>query len=409
MKEIPMKKHLSRTHPSENGHVLLSIVFVALFLTLSACNLPFSSANKTNTTSTPAPSKPTPSPTPTPSIKLGAQSCPTSISSPNYWNPIIPVQTNVNKVETITCGNLLGKPALQALVTVRNNGGSGTLNVYVYDDIVKNPPTKVFSLQNLVKGSAAISTYNTLLTSEVNQNSPQNRATSSVATNINREFKWSDSTGTLVPIAFPGIFPAMNRYQAETDQQMVNQGQNAWMLSPTQVAMNFVTNPLLLKWSTGSTPTINSGGGKTDADAVVTVKNSAPGNHTVQLTMSRLEGNTNGGIWIITGVTSPGLSLTSPTSLNRVSSPVNVTGTGPAFEGVVGSAAVLDSHYNRLGQSQARGTHGNGQTPFSSSLPYKETFQNGTEEGVIAIYSISNVDGSIAGATMVKTLLNYAA
>ncbi len=404
-----MKKRLSLSHPFQNGHILLFIVCVSLFLTLSACNLPFSSKTSTNTAATPRPtSKPTPSPTPTPSIKLGTQSCPSTVSSPNYWNPIIPTQTNINKVESISCGNLLGKTALQALVTVRNNGASATLDVYVYDNILNSPPTKIFSLQNLVKGSAKISTYNTVLTSQIDPHAIQSHSTAS-ATNLNSEFKWSDSAGTLVPITFPGIFPTMDRYQAENDQQMVNQGQNAWMLSPTQVALNFVTNPLLLKWSSGSVPTITSGGGQHDVNAVVTVKNAAPGNHTVQLTMSRLEGNANGGIWIITGVNSPGLSLTTPTNLEQVSSPVTITGTGTAFEGVVGSSSVLDSHYNRLGQTSVKGTHGNGQTTFSASLPYNETFQTGKEEGLVAIYAISNTDGSIAGATMVKTLLSYSA
>ena len=226
---------------------------------------------------------------------------------------------------------------------------------------------------------------------------------------ITTEFKWSDSAGTLVPIAFPGIFPAMDRYQAENDQQMVNQGQNGWMLSSRQVALNFVTDPLLLKWPSGAVATVSSGGGQHDSAATVMVKNATPGNHSVQLTMSRLEGNTNGGIWIITAVNSPGLSITSPTSLDHVSSPVTVSGKGVAFEGVVGSAAVLDSHYNRLGQTSVRGARGNGQTTFSASLLYKETFQKGTEEGVVALYAISNADGSIAGTTMVKTLLNYAA
>ncbi len=405
-----MKKRLSLTHPFLNGHMLLLIACASLFLTLSACTLPFSSTSSKNAAATPRlSSKPTPSPTPAPSIKLGTQSCPAAVNSPNYWNPIIPTQTNINKVESISCGNLLGKPALQALVSVRNNGASATLDVYIYDNILNSPPTKIFSLQNLVKGSAKISTYNTVLTSEVDPHALQSHSTASITTNLNREFKWSDSAGTLVPIAFPGIFPTMDRYQAENDQQIVNQGQNAWMLSPTQVAMNFVTNPMLLKWSSGSVPTITSGGGQHDVNALVTVKDAAPGNHTVQLTMSRLEGNANGGIWIITGVNSPGLSLTTPANLDQVSSPITITGTGTAFEDVVGSSSVLDSHYNRLGQTSVKGTHGNGQTTFSASLPYNETFQTGKEEGLIAIYAISNTDGSISGATMVKTLLSYSA
>jgi hypothetical protein len=49
-------------------------------------------------------------------------------------------------------------------------------------------------------------------------------------------------------------------------------------------------------------------------NAVVDVKNPNPGTGSIQVTMTRLEGNTNGGIWIATAAASNGMSITAPAS-----------------------------------------------------------------------------------------------
>ena len=38
-------------------------------------------------------------------------------------------------------------------------------------------------------------------------------------------------------------------------------------------------------------------------------------------------------------------------------------------------------------------------------VAYTSTFKNGSEEGIVVLYAISNADGSIAAAVMVKELL----
>src|SRR2546429_6142757 len=158
----------------------------------------------------------------------------------------------------------------------------------------------------LYKGEVKISSYNTLLTAEVDQDSRVNKGKSDAEfiLDLSREFKWSDSAGTLVPIAYPGIFPDITRYQAESDQQAVNQGNAPWKLDAAMVASNFATT--LLKWPNSSPATIVSGGGQNNENAVVSVKNPKPGGGTIKLTMDRLENNTNGGIWIITNAVSDG-------------------------------------------------------------------------------------------------------
>ena len=82
-----------------------------------------------------------------------------------------------------------------------------------------------------------------------------------------REFKWSASANTLVQTVFPGIFPDLTRYQAEADQESVDQGHQPWKLSATMVAGSLASS--LLTWSASSPTTLLSGGGVHDVSAVV--------------------------------------------------------------------------------------------------------------------------------------------
>ncbi len=299
----------------------------------------------------------------------------------------------------------MGIPRLQALVTVRYQGTASTLDVHVYDQITNASPTQIFKVQGLYKGNATISAYNTVMTAEVDLNSSINTGKSNAALtqDLFREFKWSDGAGTLVPIAFPGIYPDLTRYQAEGDQQQVNQGRDPWKLSATQVAQALATN--LLQWSSSATTNLISGGGKQDVDAQVDVKSSNPGGGVIHVTMSRLENNANGGIWIVTTVTSDGLKISAPPANDVLSSPLTITGQGNTFEGKIGTAIILDHLYTNIGQASATGTNGNGTSAFSTTLTYTSSFKGGDQEGVLALYSYSNADGSIATAIMQKELL----
>jgi immunoglobulin-like protein involved in spore germination len=100
------------------------------------------------------------------------------------------------------------------------------------------------------------------------------------------------------------------------------------------------------------------------------------------------------------------MSITAPQDRDRLASPVTVTGTGNAFEGIIGKVIVLDHLYTNIGQSVAKGAIGNGRTTFSSSVTYHSTFKTGIQEGVVVLYSYSNADSSIAGAVMVKEMLS---
>ena len=340
-------------------------------------------------------------------VQLGVQPCPSIIQSPTYWAPLVNVQPNVSKVDSVTCANLIGINELQALVTVRTSGAAADLDLHVFTHITQPQPSEIFKLQSLYKGDARISAYNTLMTGEVDLNSSLNKgitANANLQQDLFREFKWSDGAGTFIPVSFPGLYPDLTRFQAESDQQKVNKGQDAWKLNAAKTASNLTVD--LLKWPAADNATLVSGGGKSDGDAVVNVKSPATGAGSIQIKLSRLEGNTNGGIWIATDVTGLGLDLSTPIVRDRISSPVKVSGKGKAFEAVIGKVSVLDHTYTDIGNAQAKGAAGMGDTTFSTNVSYTSTFQNGAQDGIVVLYSYSNVDGSIASAFMRKVLIS---
>jgi hypothetical protein len=311
----------------------------------------------------------------------------------------------MGQIESVTCANMKGDSSLQALVNERLNGTGRFLNVYVYDNITAANPTQLFKLQGLEHGAAKVSGYNTVITGEVdaqssvNKNAPGNAG---LTMDLFREFKWFDNTGKFAPIAFPGIFPDLTRYQAEADQQQVAQGHQPWKLSATMTASALAAN--MLKWPANSPATLVSGGGQNDLSAIVSVKNPNAGGGSIQVTLTRLEGK-SGNIWIVTTAASNGMTIAAPASRDTLTSPVTVIGTGNTFEGVIGNIVILDHTQSDIGHATARGAVGNGNTQFSTSVAYTASFKGGDQEGIVALYANSNAGAGIAGAVMVKVLL----
>lgn len=345
--------------------------------------------------------------TPTPGVILGPRACPASVAAPAHWEAIIQPYAygGSHHVELVSCANIMGNPSLQALITVRRVDHGHTLDVFIFSNITDAHPTKIFQIMGLVQGSAKISGYSTLMTAEADQISSVNmgKDVSTMTADLFREFKWSASTKTLVQTVFPGLFPDLTRYQAETSQVQVNQGHQAWRLSATQVATALAVN--LLQWSPQSTSKLLSGGDVNDVNAVVQVRSTEQPGGSITVTLSRLEGKTNGSIWEVIAVSSSGLSITSPAARSRITSPVQVTGAGPAFEAVIGSIKVLDHLYQPIGQTTATGAIGMGQTTFSNSLDYQTSFPAGTQEGLLVLLVTSNANGSLASAVMEKVLI----
>src|SRR5690348_3238057 len=169
---------------------------------------------------------------PEPGVALGPRPCPDVLNNLTYWDPFLPMPQHLAQTERVSCGNLLGQPSVQALVTARlsNSGDRPIRNVYVFDNITSAHPTVLFKLEGLFDGDARISAYSTIMTAQIDSNSSINQGKSVYEMQIDlfREFQWTEKAETLVQVAFPGIFPDLTRYQAEQDQAQSNQGENAW-------------------------------------------------------------------------------------------------------------------------------------------------------------------------------------
>ena len=348
------------------------------------------------------PTKITPKPAPTAAgILLGPQACPTSVKNPDYWKRFVhPAPTQ--KIEEVICGYLTGKPLLQAVVMVRSNGIDRLLDIHIFTNLSGPSPSSIFSLTGLQGGTAKISNYNTLLTDQEGWQPFQNEQ---VRHTLPREFKWSDSTHTLVQVGFVGLYPDLTRYQAEDAQQQVNasQGGRGWQLNAASTAQSFAE--FLLQWPADVSTTIVSGGGAQDARAVVLVVNPALDHATIQVSLSRLELNTNGGIWEVTDVETPGMALIAPHSLQQLVSPAQATGSASPRTGEHTVVAVLNDERTVIGQTTPGLNNLGGKSTFRGSIAYTSPlFQGEIQEGILALYTLT-ADQQITGCVMVKVLL----
>lgn len=343
-----------------------------------------------------------------PGIQLGEQPCPAFVRNPVHWTTIVNLSTG-QIIDPIICGNLIGIPALQAVVAVRHPGDARVLDIAVYNNIFSGTPVQLFALHGLLHGDVKISSYNTLLTAQSDPHSSLNKGLSppQYEQDLYREFKWSDHAGTLVQVAFSGIFPDLTRYQAELEQSLVNQGEGyqQWRLDVVQSARVFAST--FLDWSPRVPVTVLSGGGPHDYKALVQVRDTAHDGGTVRILFTRLEGNNNGGLWEATAIEAEGISITSPQNGQQTSSPLIVAGTGKALTGKLVKITVLDHNHTDIGQDVApRFIEGgaNEPTAFSSSVPYTSSFLDGAQEGILALY-VYNTSGAIITVAMVKVLL----
>ncbi len=339
-------------------------------------------------------------------IQLGPQPCPPAVQSGAHWETIMGTSAT-QKVEGVLCGYLMGAPSLQAVVKVRYGGTNGLLDIAVYANITSTHPSRIFGLQGLPHGDVGISNYNTLLTGEIELKPGQHAGVPStpVQQDLYREFKWSDSAGTLVQIAFPGLYPDLTRYQAEFVQSEVNTGQGLqqWRLSAVTTAQNFAE--FVLGWDPNAPTTVLSGGGTHDAQALILVKNPSAGGATIKLSLSRLELNTNGGIWEVTDVATDGMTIASPQNAQQLTSPVQLTGVDTAFPGKPTAIKVFDHDRTEIGQAAVTGSSGTGKPNISTSISFSSSFQGETQEGIIALYAYTG-NHVVAGAVLVKVLLS---
>jgi hypothetical protein len=410
--------------PMRNRWVVLGAVIVLLALILSVGGIllaglvqrPGSQVKPTPTapatTTTPTPSGSVTAPTPTPGVSPSPQPSPPGVSEPAYWDKIIGTHKGTNHVERVTLAHLMDNPSLQALVTVRYTGTDARLDVYIFTNISNAHPKQVFKLAGLVKGDARISGYNTVMTAEVDKNSGLNvgKAISAMKADLFREFDWSSEEGTMVQVAFPGLYPDLTRYQAEADQARVNQGKDTWKNDPAQVAKALAS--MGFNWKRTLTTKVLSGGGPHDVDAVVQVQEApvqggSQQSPTATVTLSRLEGNTHN-VWEAIAVQDGSDALTNIPARSLITSPVKLAGKGSAFEGVIGEAYIFDHLYNPIGRAILTGTLGVGMgyTSYSVSVSYDTSFKTGSQEGTVGIQLTSPVEADPYAIVMVKVLLD---
>ncbi|HET9922420.1 MAG TPA: hypothetical protein VFQ30_21500 [Ktedonobacteraceae bacterium] len=352
-------------------------------------------------------------PTPVAGVVLGPQPCPAGIGDPAHWNAILGTNNGERSVEYISCANIMGNPSLQALVLVRHNNANRTLDVYVFDHITSANPTRIFLLQGLLKGDAKISGYNTVMTAEVDKNSGLNagKLASAMTVDLYREFDWSAREGTLIQMAFPGLFPDLTRYRAEADQSNVSKGQDSWKNDPAQVAARL--SKQFFQWNRSLTTRVLSGGGPNDVYATVYVEEApiANGPRTgpnVMVTLSRLEGNTHN-MWVAISVQDgSNFTLSNINAGSQITSPVRLEGKGAAFEGQIGYGIILDHLYKDIGHATLRPTGpGMGFSPYATNVAYSTSFAQGVQEGIVEVQQDNGgMSADIATAVMVKVLLS---
>ncbi len=340
----------------------------------------------------------------TPGIQLGEQPCPALLKNPAHWTTVVGL--HIGQTLEVICGNLAGIPALQAVVAVRHPGDARVLDITIYNNIFSSTPVQLFALHGLLHGDVKISGYNTLLTAQSDPHSSLNKSLSppQYEQDLFREFKWSDRAGTLVQVAFSGIFPDLTRYQAELEQSLVNQGKGyqQWRLDVVQSAQIFAST--FLNWSPHVPVTVLSGGGLHDYKALVQVRNTAHGGGIVRISFTRLEGNNNGGLWEATSIEADGVSITSPKSGQQTTSPLMVVGTSKALTGKLTKITVLDHNHADIALGTVIKAGTNKTMTFSSSIPYASSFLDGAQEGILALY-VYNTRGAIITVAMVKVLL----
>lgn len=288
------------------------------------------------------------------------------------------------------------------MVTVRSSVTERLLDLHVFTNLTSSPPAPIFSLSSMQAGDAKISDYNTLVTDQEAWQAVQNEQ---IRHTLAREFKWSDSAQTLVQVGFVGLYPDLTRYQAEAEQAQVNasQGNRGWQLDAVSTAQSFAE--FVLHWPSASPATVVSGGGTHDARAVVQVTNTMLGHAAIQVSLSRMELNTNGGIWEVTDVTTKGMTLTAPQSLQQLASPAQVSGSASPTAGEQTVLVVLNEEQISIGQKTLGLSSFGGKVSVGTRVAYTSSlFRGAIQEGIIALYTLTATQ-QIAGCVMVKVLL----
>lgn len=223
-----------------------------------------------------------------------------------------------------------GQPA--ALVSVTNAGSQNALDVYVYGcTMQKQTPklTTLFMQRGLIQGTVAISSQNTLITSQLDPLASPQASTMEqpLQQNIYREYAWHN--GAFQQITFPSLYPVVSRGEAEALQQQADTGQTLPWSDPFTTAEQMAKD--ILNWP-GNNPqdTVLSNDGKTVQVKLVQQNPALE----VTVTLKRLIEQNNKGLWFVVSAQTAGIKLESAgQSPQSPSSSVTFQGTGLLADG----------------------------------------------------------------------------
>jgi hypothetical protein len=103
--------------------------------------------------------------------------------------------------------------------------------------------------------------------------------------------------------------------------------------------------------------------------------------------------------WWVIGAVSPNISITTPTALETIASPVLVKGTSTAFEAVVNLEIRQDGTLTPLARTTVMGGSMGVMGPFSKAVDYPTPRAS---SGAIVMYTLSPKDGSVLEASVLR-------
>ncbi|HLI09583.1 MAG TPA: hypothetical protein VKV40_23675 [Ktedonobacteraceae bacterium] len=272
-----------------------------------------------------------------------------------------------------------GQPS--ALVQISNIGTQSRLDVYVFGCTLRNHTptlTTLFSQQGLIQGSASISAANTLIIGEQDTLLPAQAVVveQPLQQNIYREYAWHN--GSLVQVAFPGLYPVASRYEAEQLQQEANNGQPFIWSDPLATAEQMAKD--ILHWPTAEPQD------RFLSDNGITAQVQLVASH-VQLTVTlqRLIQHNNQGLWFVTAASTQGITLDESRLNAPVASPILLKGSGALPDGQI-SVTLFDHTLSPLPQVNASAISVDASGNYTSSLSYPANLAN--QQGLLLIQSL---------------------
>ncbi len=249
--------------------------------------------------------------------------CTTLLRTSDYTKYVAfrPQQQTIGAIQFIN--QLVGQPAV--LVPVTSNSTPPTLDVYVYGCTTQQHTpalTLLFKQQGLVGGSVSVTSAQTLLLGSMDTSlSAQDMVMQPAQqSNIYHEYRWQQ--GSFVQIPFPGLYPVLSRGEAEILQQQANSGQQLPWSDPLVTAQQ-MARELLQRSATDAGDMVLDNDGTT---AHVRLVQRYPA-LTLTVTLTRLIQHNTSGLWFVTNVQTPGLTLQQNTLTPKITSPLALQGT----------------------------------------------------------------------------------